>query len=176
MIHGGTSIISSNVIIHVLTDSSKMIIKSDSFPLNTLKSKTLVIASQPESFLSCDKNVRASSEIGDSRPEHGSIGTSCVNEKIWSRDDKFSVRSEVGEANKLDTDVQRSPTNERNKASLRIEEEILESIFHRIIEGSNLSKRMNLMNSLIIETPNVRIFRTPAHADRQCRSPDLWNH
>ena len=42
MIHGGTSIISSNVITHVLTDSSKMIIKSESFPLNPLKSKTRV--------------------------------------------------------------------------------------------------------------------------------------
>ena len=42
MIHGGTSIISSNVIMHVLTDSSKMILKSDSFPFNPLKSKTLV--------------------------------------------------------------------------------------------------------------------------------------
>ena len=43
---GGTSIISSNVITDVLTDSSKMILKSDSFPLDPLKSKTFVIASQ----------------------------------------------------------------------------------------------------------------------------------
>ena len=84
MIHGGTRIISSNVITHVLTDSSKMIIKSDSFPINPLKSKTLMIAPQPESFLSCDRNVRASIEIGDSRPEHGRIGTPFVNENIWS--------------------------------------------------------------------------------------------
>ena len=46
----GTSIISSNITTHVLTDYSKMILKSDSFPINHLKSKTLVIASQPESF------------------------------------------------------------------------------------------------------------------------------
>ena len=57
MIHRGTSIISSNVITHVLTDSSKLILKSDSFPLNPLKSKTLVIASKPEYFLICDRNV-----------------------------------------------------------------------------------------------------------------------
>ena len=55
----GTSIISSIVITHFLTDSSKMIIRSDSFPINHLKSKTLVIASQPESLLSCDRNIRA---------------------------------------------------------------------------------------------------------------------
>ena len=36
MISGGTSIISSNVITDILTDSSKMILKSDSFPLNQL--------------------------------------------------------------------------------------------------------------------------------------------
>ena len=46
MIHGGTSIISSNFITHVRTDSSKMILKSDLFPSNPLKSKTLVIAPQ----------------------------------------------------------------------------------------------------------------------------------
>ena len=122
MIHGGTSIISSNVITHVLTDSSNMILKSDSFPLNPLNSKTLVIASQPGSFLSCDRNVRALIEIGDSRPDHGRIGTPFVNENIWSGDENFSVRSDVGKVNKPDNAVQRSSTNERNTASLQIEE------------------------------------------------------
>ena len=41
-ISGGTNIISSNIITHVLTDSSKIILNSDSFPLNHLKYKTLV--------------------------------------------------------------------------------------------------------------------------------------
>ena len=36
MIHGGTSIISSNVITDVLTDFSKMILKSAMFPLDSL--------------------------------------------------------------------------------------------------------------------------------------------
>ena len=61
MISVGTSIISSNVVTGVLADSSKMILKSNSFPLNPLKYKTLVIASQTEPFLSFDRNVRASS-------------------------------------------------------------------------------------------------------------------
>ena len=135
MIHGGTIIISSNVITHVLTDSSKMIIRIDSFPLNPLKSKTLVIESQPESFLSCDMKVRASSEIGDSRPEHGRIGNPFVNEMIWSGDENFIVRSNVGEANKLDTAVHKSLTKERNTASSLIEEESLESIFPKIISS-----------------------------------------
>ena len=59
MIIGRTRIISSNVITDVFTDSRKMIIKSDLFPLNPLKSKTLVITSQTEPFLSCDRSVQA---------------------------------------------------------------------------------------------------------------------
>ena len=78
MIHRGTSIISSNVITHVLTDSSKIIINSDSFPLNALKSKRLMIASPTEPLLSCDRDVHASSEIGYRRPDHGRIGTPFV--------------------------------------------------------------------------------------------------
>ena len=106
---------------HFLMDSREMILKSDSFPLNHLKSKTLMIASQPESFMSCDRNVRALSKIGDSRLDHGIIGTPFVNKTIWSGDDNFSVRSEVSKTDKLDTSVQIYSTNERNTASLQIE-------------------------------------------------------
>ena len=51
MINGGTDIISSNVVTDVLMDSSKMIFKTDTFPLNPFMSQTLVIASQDESTL-----------------------------------------------------------------------------------------------------------------------------
>ena len=114
-----------------------------------------MIASQPESFLSCDRNVRASSENGDIRPEYGRIGTPFVNENIWSGDDNFSIRNDVGKANKLDTTVQRSSTDEMNTASSQIEEESLESIFPKIIKDSNSSERMNLTISAIIETPKL---------------------
>ena len=117
IILGKTSIIRSNVITHILTDSSDMILKSDLFPLNPIKSKTLVIASLMEPFLSCDRDVRVSSEIRDSRPDHGRIGTLFVNKKIWIGDDNFSVRSDVREADKLDTAVQRSSTDESNTSS-----------------------------------------------------------
>ena len=120
MIHGGTIIISSNVITYVLTDYSKMIIKSDTFPLKYFKSQTLMIASQNEPTLSCDRIVRAASEIGDSRIDQGMIGTPIMNKNIWSVDDNFSVRSDRGEADKLDTSVQRYSTNERNTASSQI--------------------------------------------------------
>ena len=82
MIHGGTSILSSNVITHVLTESSKMILKCDSLPFKPLKSNTLVIEPQTKPFLSCDRDVRASNEIGDSRPDHGRIGTPFVKTKF----------------------------------------------------------------------------------------------
>ena len=93
LIHRGKTTIISNVITHVLTNSNEMILKSDSFPSNPLKSQTLVIAPLEKPFLTCDRDVRASSEIGDSRPEHGRIGTPFVNKKISSGDDNFSVRS-----------------------------------------------------------------------------------
>ena len=79
---GGTSIISSNVITDVFTESSKTILNIYSFPLNSLKSKTLMIALQNEPFLSCDRNVRALSEIGDSRIDHSRIVTPFVNKHI----------------------------------------------------------------------------------------------
>ena len=101
MIHEGTSIISSNFIMHVLTDSIEMILKSDSFTFNPPKAKTLVIAPPTKPFLSFDRDVRASSGIGDSRPEHGRIGTTFVNKDIWSGDDNFNVRSDVGEFDTL---------------------------------------------------------------------------
>ena len=58
-----------------------------------------------------------SSEIGNSRIDDGRIGTPTVNKEIWIVDDNFSVQSNVGKADKLDTSVQRSPANEINTAS-----------------------------------------------------------
>ena len=107
-----------------------------------------------------------SSEIGNSRLDHDRIGTPFVKKTIWSEYDNFSVRIDVGEADKLDTVVQRYSNNERNTASSQIEEESLESIFPKIIKESNSSERMNLVNSLIIETPKLVSFRhSPMETD-----------
>ena len=84
-----------------------------------------------------------------------------MNKKIWSGNDAFSVRSDVGELDKLDTAVQRSLTDERNTASSQIEEGRLESICPKIIKESNSRKRMNLANSLIVETPKLLSFGYP---------------
>ena len=161
MIHGGNSIISSNVIMHVLTDSSKMILKSHSFPFKSLESKMIMIAPLTEPFLTSYRDVHASSEIEDSRSEHDRIGTPFVNKKIWGGDHNFSVHSDVGKADKLDTAVQRSLTDERNTVYLRIEEGSLESICPKTIKESNSSEQLNLANSLSIETPKLVSFGYP---------------
>ena len=80
---------------------------------------------------------------------------------IWSRDDALSVWSDVGELDKLDTSVQRSSTDERNTAPLKIEEGSLESIFPKIVKESNSSERMNLANSFGVQTPKIVSFRHP---------------
>ena len=91
MINGGTGIIRSNAVTDVLTNSSKMIFKTDTFPLNPFKSGTLIIASQDEPPLICNRIVRMSSDIGNSRIDHGRIGTPTVNENIRSVNDNFKV-------------------------------------------------------------------------------------
>ena len=82
IIHRGKSIISSNVITHVLKNSSEMTLNSDSFPFNPLKSLALLIAPLTEPFLTSDRDVRALSEIRDSRPERGRIGTPVMKNKF----------------------------------------------------------------------------------------------
>ena len=98
----------------VLTDSSKMIF------INPFKSQTLVIASQNENFLICNRKIRASSEIGNSRIDHGRIGTPIVNKTIGSEDENFRVKIDVDKADRPETIVQRSPNNKNNTESLQI--------------------------------------------------------
>ena len=82
-----------------------MIFKIDTFTLIPFKSQTLVIASQDKSTLISNRIVCTSSDIGNSRIDHGRIGTPVVNKNIWSVDDNFNVQSGVGKADTLDTIV-----------------------------------------------------------------------
>ena len=68
----------------------------------------------------------------------------------------------MGEANKFDTSVQQSLTNERNITSPQIEEESMKSVFSKIVKETNSSERMNLTNSAIIEPPKLRSFGHPS--------------
>ena len=65
---GGKIIIRSDVITHVLTNSSKVTLESDTFTFNPLKAKTLMVAPLIEPFLDSDGDVRSTSIIGASRP------------------------------------------------------------------------------------------------------------
>ena len=76
-------------------------------------------------MLSCNRILRASSDIGNSRIDHGRIGTPISNKNIWSKDDDFIVRIDLDEGDKLDTIIQQSPTKEGNTASSRIKEKVL---------------------------------------------------
>ena len=67
----------------------------------------------------------------------------------------------MGKADKLGTIFQLPPTNEINTASPQIEEESLESIFYKIVEKSTSSERMNITNSLGIESPKIVHFGHP---------------
>ena len=76
-------------------------------------------------MLSINRIIHTSSDSINSRIAHGRIGTPIANKNIWSINDNFNVQSDVGEVDKLDTIVQRYPTNERNTVSPQIEEESL---------------------------------------------------
>ena len=94
-------------------------------------------------------------------PNHSRIGTPFINKDIWSTDDALSVRSDVGELDKLDTAVQQSSADERNTAPSQIEEGSLKSILPEISKEPNSSERMNLANSLGIQTPKLVSFGHP---------------
>ena len=140
-----------------------MNLKSESFGFDPLKAQTLVIAPLAEPFLTSDRDVHTTSVIGYSRPNHSRIGTPFMNKYIWSRDYTLStVWSDVGELNKLDTAVQKYSNSKRNTAPSRIEEGSLGSIFPKIVKESNLSERMNLANSVLVQTPKLVSFRHPS--------------
>ena len=84
-----------------------------------------------------------------------------MNKEIWSRDDALSIRSDVGELDKLNTAVQKSSTDKRNTESSQIEVVSPKSTFPEIFEESNSSERMNLVNSLGVHTPKFVSFRHP---------------
>ena len=91
---------------------------------------------------------------------------------IWSRDDALStVRIDIGELNKINTAVQRSPTNRMNTASSRIEEGSLKRIFSEIGEESNSSEPMRLENSLGVQTPKLVSFRHPPMQTKNVGKP-----
>ena len=115
-----------------------------------------------EPFLNSDGDVRLTSVIGASRPDHSRIIAPSMNGDILSRDDvRSTVRSDVGKADNLDTAVQQSLSDKWNTAPSQIVEGSPKSIFPEIIEKSDSSERMNLENSLGVQTPKLVLVRHP---------------
>ena len=85
-----------------------------------------------------------------------------MHEDISGRDDvRSTVRNDVGEADKLNATVDGSSTDEWNTASSRIEESTPKSIFRKGIKKLDSSDRMNLTNSLRVQTADLVSFRDP---------------
>ena len=76
-----------------------------------------MVAPLNEPFLASDGDVLSASIIGASRPDQSRIIAPGTNKDISSRDDvRSTVRSDVGEADKLDAVVQRSLCDKWNAA------------------------------------------------------------
>ena len=119
-----------------------------------------MVASLDEPFLVSNGNVRSASIIGASRPDQSRIIAPGMNKYILSIDDvRSTVRSDVGESDKLDAAVQQSSSDEWNTASSRIVEGSPEIIFRKVVEKSDSSERMNLENSLSVHTPELVLLR-----------------
>ena len=98
--------------------------------------------------------------IGASRPNQSRIVAPGMNEDISSRKDvQSTIQSDVGEADKVDTAVQQYLSDKWNAAPLQIVEGSPKSIFREIVEKSDLSERMNLANSLSVQTPELVLLR-----------------
>ena len=167
IVQGGENIIHSDVITHVLTNSSELTLESDSFPFDPLKAETLMVAHLNEPFLASDGDIRLASIIESSSPNQSRIIYPGMNGDISSRDDvRITVRSDVGEADKLNSAVQRYSSNKWNAAPSQIVEGSPKSIFCEIIEESDSSEQMNLANSLGVQTPELVLLRhTPMQID-----------
>ena len=162
IVQGGKSIIFSDVITHVLTNSSEVMLRSDFFTFDPIKAETLMVAPLIEPFLASYGDVRSTSILGARRPDQSRIVAPGMNEDISSRNDvRSTVRSDTSEADKLDTAVQRSLYDKWNAAPPRIVEGSPKIIFRENVEKSDSSERMNLANSLGVQTPNLVLLSHP---------------
>ena len=91
IVQGGENIIRRDVITHVLANSGKLTLESDSFSFDPLKAETLQVASLNEPFLASDGDVHLASIIGVSRPDQSRIVAPGMNEDISSRNDVRST-------------------------------------------------------------------------------------
>ena len=144
----------------MLTNPTQVSLESDSFLFNPEQAKTLMFTSLVESLLTSNGNVCLESIIGASRPDKSRIFAPEMNKDISCRDYvQSTVRNDVGEADKIDATVEGSLSDEWNTASSQIEESTPKSIFRKVIKQLDSRDRMNLTNSLIVQTTDLLSFR-----------------
>ena len=112
----GSTNIGSNIVTDILTNSSNILFGTNTFQLNSLQSKTLVIRQQDESM---KRTNRIISSPSDNRNISSncviSIDTPGVNNNVWSViDTTFNMLSDSDNVKKFDIIVQSSTTQERN--------------------------------------------------------------
>ena len=119
-----------------------------------------MVAPLNEPFLASDGNIRSASIFEANRPDQSRIISPGMNKDISSIDDvRSTVRSDTGEADKLDAAVQRSSSDKWNATTSQIVEGSPKSIFREIVEMSDLSEQMNLANSLSVHTSELVLLR-----------------
>ena len=107
IIQGGENIVHGDVINHMLTNPTQVSLESDSFPFDPQQAKTLMVTSLVEYLLESNGNVRSASIIGARRPNQSRIFAPGMNKEIYCRDDvRSTVRNDVGEADKLDANIE----------------------------------------------------------------------
>ena len=144
----------------MLTNPTQASLESDSFLFDPVQAKTLMVTYLVESFLASNGNVRSASIIGASRPDQSRIFAPGMNKYISCRDYvRSTVRNDVDEADKLDTTVEGSSTDEWNTASSQIDESTPKIIFRKVIKQLDSRDRMNLTKSLSVQTPDLVSFR-----------------
>ena len=146
----------------MITNPSQVSLKRDSFLFDKEQAQTLMIISLIEALLARNRNIGTTSILGSSRTNQSRIFAPGMHEDISGRDYvRSTVRNDVREADKLNTTVNGPTTNERNTASLRIEEYTPKSILRKDIKRLDSSSRMNLANSVRVKTPDLVSFRDP---------------
>ena len=102
----------------MLTNPTQVLLGSNYFPFDPEQAQTLMVTSLIEALLASNGNIRLTSILGANRTNQSRIFAPGMHKDISSRDDILStVLNDFGEADKLDTTVDRSTTDERNTAS-----------------------------------------------------------
>ena len=139
-----------------------MSLKGDYFPFDKEQAQTLMLTYLLEALLARNRNIGTTSILGASWTNHSRIFSPGMHKDVSGRDNVWStVRNDVREADKLDTTVDVTTTDEQNTASSRIEECAPKIIFRKEIKKFDSSSQMNLAKYVRVKTPDLVSFRDP---------------